>query len=301
MLFRATFFRFTFLMLLMLSSAQLFAASTHSLSVEYAKTDRYLQGQSQRYRYQPETNTLYYTYTANDFWHVGASIWRGSTEERFGDAELPFKEEHKGFGLNVTAYYENWSWHLAMSRSDSELDVRSQSATFLYEEDNQYSDINLTLDHLFAFRFMDVVPSVGLGFQRSKVKATRASVFPGSFALEDQNNEDQESTFGFIGLSVSTWFDLHSDVFLLPNLQLSWTESIEGEATSSLSRVGQGRGQQRRFSAETDSDLEGDGSGFIAVSLALLIEAIQLRVNYVRTVALEENAETTSLELGYSF
>lgn len=271
-----------------------------SISVEWSKSENYLEGEEQRQFYKPETATLYYSAAINEAWNIGGSLWSGDAEKDLGIARFRLFHEHSGASVFINYLKGNWGLNLALSRAESEVDVRSTSSSNFYQEETDSTDFSVSMDYIFSHERFDIVPSFGLGVQRYTFDSERTTALTGSFKIKDQRNTDQSSSYAFAGLGINTWFELSQNTFLLPAIQLSWSEAIDGDSTSSDSRLIKSSKNKRSFTSENSGSLA-DGSGNAGLSLALLVDAYQFRFSYSKTLALDVNTESIALEVGVSF
>ena len=270
-----------------------------SISVEWSRSEAYLEGQSRRHFYEPETGTLYYSLALDESWRLGASLWSGVADEVIGDLGHRLDQTHSGGSIYVNHMLGNWGISVALSRARSELLVRSPASTLSYQEETQSSDINFAFDYLFSFERLDFVPSLGLGFQQSELEAERELVVPGSIDIKDRKNEDQRGGYAFVGVDLNTWFELGREIFLLPAIQVGWSEALSSDSHFSASRHNLTQGSLRALNLDGSGELD-DGSGYLGLSLALLIEGCQVRLSYTETLAQDVNTASTGIEFGLS-
>ncbi len=268
--------------------------------VAWSKSESYLQGQDQRHVYEPKIGSLYYSYSMLEGWTVGASLWSGNADKKIGEFNFELHQEHSGGAVSLNYIAGNWGVNLGLSQANSEIAVRSSTSMFFYRQQNELNDFNISIDYLFSFERFEMVPSIGLGFQTSNIDTQRTTMLPGSFSINDQFNEDQKTTYSFAGFSFNTWFDLGHEAYLLPAVDLGWSEILSGESAAYGSRTNKTLGKQRSF-GHGSSSIQADGSGYVGFSLALLIKAFQVGLSYTQTVDVEENTETAAVDVGVSF
>ena len=276
------------------------AYAMQSLSIEWMKTESYLQGRSRNFFYEPESGSLYYQLTLNDSWSVGASLWRGSADAELDVANFRLKETHSGGALSVGYLTGNWGVNFAINSAESDIDVRSPTNNSFYEEQTETRDITLTLDYSYQYRFLDILPSLGLGWQQSD---SRYAYFGANLPLESFTSDEQQTNlYAFAGLNVGSSFELNASSLLAPSLQISWTENLDGDAEQTETSVLNLSRRNYAFTRKTSSNFASpDGSGYVVFALMCLVDDYWFRVSHSKTFELDINYDASSLELGMTF
>tara|TARA_R110001592_G_scaffold65716_1_gene201709 strand:- start:20679 stop:21548 length:870 start_codon:yes stop_codon:yes gene_type:complete len=271
-----------------------FVQADQSILLEWSKNDTYYEGQNRNYFYKPKTTSLYYSSGLNESWSLGASLWQSESSERFDSDQIRLEENASGAAININYQKEDWSVNLGLSVSETDLDIGSLVLPIFSEEQGKNRDINLSVDYFLSFERLDIVPTLGLGSQKFKQVST-GSIPPFIFSRDDE----QTSSYVFADLVLSTWFEISQFSLLQPSIQLGWTEVLSGQS-SITTRIVSSKGRPLRPNSSASND-NTDGSGYIGLSLSLLIDDFQLGFSHSKTLALDINSDTSAVEFGVLF
>jgi hypothetical protein len=268
-----------------------------SISVEWSKSEVYYAGQNRNYFYKPTTTSLYYSLDLSESFSLGASLWRSEATENFDTEQSRLQEEGSGSSININYFKGNWSANFGLSVSETDLDIHKLVLPVFYEEQAESKGLNLSVAYLFSFDRVDIVPTFGHGYQEFKIESSGA--IP-SFTFS--RDEQQTSTYAFADLVLSTWFEVSRSSLIQPSIQFGWTEALSGESSLVTTLKAPAVSKGRPFkSNSSESNTRADGSGYIGISLSILIDDYQLRLSHAKTLALDINSDTSSLELGILF
>lgn len=269
------------------------SSADQSLSIAWSKSENYLDGLNNRYFYEPLTSSIYYSVGLSDYWSLGASLWRSEAEEDIDTNQFRLEEESSGGGITMTYLHGDWGINFGINLSKTDIEVRSPISVTYYEENGENRDVYLSFDYSFSIDQFDVVPGLGIGSQKLKHESN-GILSTTTFSRE----EAQSGTYVFADLALSTWFELSQTSLIQPSIQMGWTEALSGES-SLTSRAARRNVPLRQNSLNSDTHAE--GSGYLGISLALFIDDFQLRLAHSKTLALDINTETSSVEIGILF
>lgn len=269
------------------------SSADQSLSIAWSKSENYLDGLNNRYFYEPLTSSIYYSVGLSDYWSLGASLWRSEAEEDIDTNQFRLEEESSGGGAIISYLQGDWSFNFGFNLSKTDVEVRSPISITYYEENGENSDVYLSFDYVYSLEQLDIMPSFGIGSQKFK-QESNGILSTTMFSREEQ----QSSTYTFVDLAFSTWFELSQTSLIQPSIQMGWTEALSGES-SLTSRAARRNVPLRQNSLNSDTHAE--GSGYLGISLALFIDDFQFRLAHSKTLALDINTETSSVEIGILF
>ncbi len=270
------------------------------LSFEWSRAEDYLQGQTQRFEFKPDIYGIYYSLALADVWQASVSYWQGGATRKLGEGNFHLENEQSGLAFSLFYSKENWGLSSTISFSENTIDVESPDALSFYESQSDTDDISVAVDYAWRVDALEVRPSLGMGYQKSESRSRAFGIsLPG---LTLSRDESQKSIYGFAGMSLSYWLSISDTLACLPAVHVSWTESLDGEASLTDNRTLQTR-RGGTYSAQQQSvvSVGEDGAGYVDLSLSLLWQSWQLRLAYGQSFAQEEDLATSSLQVGLSF
>lgn len=275
-------------------------AAEQSVSVEWSKSENYIAGQNRNHFYQPETGRVFYSVSIGEFWQVGASFWKGRDETDLDLGSFSLEETHSGRALSINYSLGNLGINFAASASKNEVEVRSSKSQGFYDESSKSKDISISIDYLYTFERIDILPSFGVGQQRNE---TRYETVGAPFSVWNiQREEQQDNLYAFVGVNVSTYFELGRALLMSPSIQFAWSEGVDGEESQTETRfLKLPKKTLSSGSTQIGAYSNAAGSGYLGVSLAFLVDDFIVRLSHSKTLALDVNSETSALELGVSF
>lgn len=275
-------------------------ANDNSLSFEFARSHETLEGQNRDTEIEPATLSVYYQLAISDALTISGSVWLGGDKIDTGLNNFELEQNLSGVRFEASYFTNNWAWSNGLIFSKRTLEARSVSTTDFYEEALKSIELFSALSYTWTLSDWDLSPELGLSLQSNKFEARRDLSILGS-RINDQRNQEESGSYGFASVALAYWLDSEHALWR-PSLSLGWSEPISGEVDLRDTRRVQGtRSRTTVFSDQAEFDSDNDGSGYAAFALLFMRDDWHLQGSYFRTLGLQPESHTLSIELGFSY
>ena len=273
----------------------------HSLSFEWSRDKQTFSAYQKTQKIEPKTGLVQYAYQLNENWYIESAYWKGD-EALQSTKRLSLEKNLSGLNIGVNYVFpeSEWWWALGLqtSHDDTRLNLEGASGD-IFEEQLSSKELFFTFGNEYAWQHFSLAPSFSLAYQRSESE-TRKDILVNSIRVRDIQVQSDHGAYASTSLAASYLSDTINGILLSPSLSIGWTEAILGDVVNTRrleaksNRVYESPSQQQELN-------DTSGSGFISVSLMLIVSDYYSSISYIESLGLELDSSSLSLQIGLDF